>query len=396
MVTVGVTSMAKTMKAAVLAAILAAAVFPAVPGLTLASHLEPWNLFLYCDNNAGQAAWSMETEYRATRCGTHLGMHTWYVGDRGVFTLTAGEWIAKAAETAFSPTVPGDQAVVVEWSTDGISWNLLHRRVITPTYGPSAGVYVPGPTSSDMEPVPPASLPVSFTYIRMRLELSQAGGISGFLNGAYFYLDGTFAGSPSWPAVKSSYTCMTDILEDLFASHPCWYAARYGSNLPGGRIGSVVFNELWYDAASYHHTYPIGTTTGPRLLTGITGTFKVAPWRLADHALQPYDICPLGSQLINNVLNDPTEPLTDQVRVQTSVDGRHWTTRQVVPVLYNVQVASGLPETQFQGTIGLSTPSVQANFVRIVTELAPCYDGTGGAERHESYVFDSAIEITTA
>lgn len=377
--------MSRLIVTALLSGSLLASALPWLPAPASATHNGPYDLFLYCDDNAGSIAWSMETQYRGTRCGTHLGIHQWFVGDRGVFRSSAGgEWHAKTREADASPTESGEQAVNIETSMDGITWTQRVRHVFTPTFG---DLWVP----ADSGTLAPFPVDVEFRYLRMRLETSVEGGISGFVNGAYLYLKGSFvAASFTLPPAKSSYSCASDILEDIFASHTCWFGPHVWNYDP--TLG-IIFTG-WYNAAGYHHTYPIETSSGARTLTRVQGTVKVAPYRATDHALQPYDRCPL-SHLLPNVLSDPLEPVTDQVKVQISTNGREWITIQTIAVVYDVHLNQGEPQP-FDSGIDVTLSSVPAKFVRVSSELAPCFDQTGGAERFDGYLLDSSVQITAA
>ena len=189
----------------------------------------------------------------------------------------------------------------------------------------------------------------SFRFVRVVMPHSAFEGLQGYLNAARFTVTATPLGTftTSLAAGSRDFACESDIFEDFYALHPCWY-------------GPVVRQ----DSSSVMHTYYVNNST----VDTISGSVTVIPWRPEDEA------CVLGiSEGLNcdNVtipqVGDPgfeTGIVPTDVLVETSNDGIHWDVAHRFPVEY------GIPTT-------FNTPNLAgeaARFVRIHADKHPCFD----------------------
>lgn len=353
------------------------------------THLDH-DLHLRCDRVSdgvnGLYPVAMESNFRKGRCGAHVGMQTWYVGDLGVYTIDEGTLLVEVDETTMSPTANSDDVspacltgtapgfipgrlwpthmnclapfdVTVESSLNGLAWNTVNVSRFHEWNPDGFGGSLDDPFIYLRIESGASSSP--FRFLRVRLDPSLTDGQGGFLDAAYAWLNVTPAADPGWPqASHVSFTCATGILEDVIAEHPCFFGGIHK-----------------YDPADFHHTYPIGSRT----LTKIAGNFTVAPYR----------------STINPRCANPVAGTTEvKVYAQTSTDGRNWTNE-------TIDGSGGLSyvstdfchSTAFNATL---SPSKQASFVRLMVELHPSFDSGGGDEVHRGYLLASDVQITTS
>jgi hypothetical protein len=191
-----------------------------------------------------------------------------------------------------------------------------------------------------------------FRYVRIHEPLSAAQGLSGYLDHSQFDVEADIVAPTPAPAPtpgERHLACGTDIMEDFFAAHPCWF----------GGIDR-------YDAASFWHTYPVGDGGD---LARVRGNFTLAPWR-ADDWTQGAPVA------------DATNV---SARIQTSVDSISWTDLAIVETAY------GVP-TSFDITVDHQL----ARFVRLFPEYHARFDQTAEfAPNHhaKAYLVDSSLVV---
>jgi hypothetical protein len=352
-------------------------------------------LDLSCDEReAGLGGRAMETSFRFGNCGGHHGMQTWYVGDRGVFTLAGGDYRFMYTETSYDG--PPEQNVTIEASLDGILWATIATVPINASATP---VWVPNNVPDhSVRPLPAFGEP--FRFIRIHLDRALDGGLAGYLDGAYLGLNVTSADPATVPPLPYAsglvFDCAADILEDLFPEHPCWFGDDDGA--PLGRVQGLpepLADDGWLSSASYHHTYPVGS----RVLTQVSGSASAAAFRIGDH---PF-CSALSPGLVLDV-EDPTEPILDSavgnafvtIHVQTSVDGRDWLDAGTFESPYSIPFddnALGLDDVLLPTEFSFALDHQPASFVRLIAQMSPTSALSGACERHEGYLLESELQL---
>lgn len=287
---------------------------------------------------------AMEFAQSNGTCWVHGGHHTYALP--GTATLRGVLGIAFSVEQQFAPGVvdPNDPAtwpVHMETSMDGITWT----QVMTAPYLVTADrQYV----WFDDE-----GFDQEFRFLRFHNPLSLTQGLSGFLDhtGGYVMVDDLDASPP--PATLAqrtrAYACEADIMEDFFATHPCWF-------------GGVDR----YDSASSWHTYVLGDGA---TVDRVSGTFTLLPWRTDDW-------------FFGNTLGNAT---ATSAFLLTSVDGVAWTERARIPATY------GVPQA-----FSVTLAGDAARFVRLFPEPHANFDDVAGdppAHHARGYFTHSAIEV---
>lgn len=288
-----------------------------------------------CGNDPTTPYWAMEFTSTKGSCWIHGGHHTYFTGDAR-FVLRGFTGFAFTVEQQFSPpteheTDPiGVTPLHVQVSLDGITWTEVAHGEYR---------FVPDVLQGDLVlatrqrvDIVAEGLAAPFRYFRLHEPLSAAQGLSGYLDHTEFNVEVDRAGTTAAPILARAtraLACETDILEDIFPTHPCTF-------------GGI---DRW-DAPSFWHTYVVGD--GARL-DRIEGTFVLAPWRLDDWTQG----APLnGAAAVT-------------ARVQTSVDGVHWTDVATIPATFGVEAAFDVALTGHE-----------ARFVRLFPEYHARFDQT--------------------
>lgn len=285
------------------------------------------------------------TEYAQSEgtCWVHGGHHTYALP--GTATLRAYQGIAFAVEQQYAPSIPNATTlawdVTMQISMDGLTWT----DVGTASYDVTEDrQYV----HFDLD-----NIDQTFRFVRFHSPLSLTQGLSGFLDhtGGYLLMDDVNNTPPATTLAQQTraYTCEEDLMEDFFATHPCWF----------GGIDR-------YDSASAFHTYVLGdNATADR----IRGTFTLLPWRTDDWFLE----------------NSTTNATATWASLLTSADGMTWTEQARIPATY------GLP-TAFNVTLA----DADARFVRLFPEPHGGFDDyvADPALHHpRGYFVHSGIEV---
>lgn len=300
-------------------------------------------LRISCSGDGADYA-AMEFAQSGGTCWVHGGHHTYSLGgDRAV--LRGFEGIAFAVEQQFAPSAPPPEApdawaMHVETSEDGTAWTEVGRGRYLFT---SQRQYVAFGIEDVESP---------FRMIRIRAPLSATQGLSGYLDHTegWMLVDGLRpAPAPPLAPGTRAFSCERDLVEDFFATHPCWF-------------GGVDR----YDAPSFWHTYVVG---GGARLDRVTGSFTLMPWRLDDW----------------NQANATTNASGVRAFLMTSVDGVAWETRAELQATY------GAP-TPFDVELG----GVEARFVRLFPEEhARFHQAAEFAPNHhpKGYFVDSRLVV---
>lgn len=300
-------------------------------------------LYVACgDPNAALNA--MEYAQSGGTCWLHGGHHTYALA--GQATLRGILAIAFSVEQQYAPGVvdPNDPTtwpVHLETSLDGITWTQL--------------MTAPYLVTSDRQTVwyDDEGLDATFRFLRFHNTPSLTQGLSGFLDHTDGYLMVDNLGTTPPPTTLAqqtrAFTCEADIMEDFFATHPCWF----------GGIDR-------YDSASFWHTYVLGdNATADR----ISGTFTLLPWRSDDWFL-------------SNSLNNVT---ATSAFLLTSADGVTWTERARIPATYGVAQS-----------FNVTLADAEARFVRLFPEPHGNFDDVAGdppAHHARGYFMHSGIEV---
>lgn len=288
----------------------------------------------------------METGYHEFfDCWAHYGIHHYFVGRNVTYALWGGSGTVRSTEILRSPPLePGTPStaplavnikVPIEISMDGLSWTAISHanyRFLTGGEGQWIGYSF---TAAGEQ----------FRYIRFREPYSAAQGLSGFLDYSDSVLQVSVVGPAPEPALVAQTglvkRCETDILEDVWAQHPCFY-------------GNV---DPW-DSPSWFHTYPLGNAS----LDRVHGNATTLQWR-------PYE---QGVKTSTRLL------------VMTSVDGMAW------KEIGNLTIQHGQRlEFDVSGLNGMS-----AKFVRLATQKTPKFFGPNGDLRHpEGVIYASNLAL---
>lgn len=313
-------------------------------------------LRLRCGNDATTPYWAMEFTSTKGSCWIHGGHHTYFMGDTE-FALKALSGFVFTVEQQFSPPTehstesPGATPLHLEISRDGITWTEVAHGEYR---------FLPDVLNGDLAvqerqrvDITAAGASEAFRFVRVSEPLSAAQGLSGYLDHSEMDVEADVLGHVE-PGARAQRVRVMDCLagdhmEDFFLAHPCWF----------GGIDR-------YDAPSFWHTYPLGEGA---TLDAIVGEFTLAPWRLDDWTQG----------------NATTNATNVSARVQTSVDGVHWTDVATLPT-----------------TFGVPTPFVvllddhEARFVRLFPEYHARFDQTAEfAPNHhpKGYFVDSRITV---
>lgn len=316
------------------------------------------SLELHCNDGRAPHA-SMIAAYLEQGCWGHVGMHTYFVAPGASYRLWNGSGTVRSVEQQFAPptelgNLSGDpptsidSRLPVETSLDGRTWTEVGDvRYELVGLGLDLRQDIAFTFEADGEP---------FRYIRVREPTSATQGLSGFLDRSTMTLNvSPVEADGRGPATVGdrTLTCEEDILEDVFADHPCWF----------GGIDR-------YDAPSWTHTYPIDDEAHVANVTALEGSFSMAYWRPDD----PGTCC--GQTVLGMV---------DGVAyVQTSLDGVHWTTVADLDVTYGT-------ETAFDVTLD---DGLDARFVRVIGAKHPGYWAHPALKHPEGYLLDSTVTVT--
>lgn len=240
----------------------------------------------------------MASEYARFGCWLHVGQHQYLVGNETVYKLWGGEGSAFSVEQHLGvPTEPGNVSptdpqvnttVPIETSLRGETWRLVEDAQYR---------FFPGEDrqrvefSFDADGRP-------FRFLRVRQPRSAGQGLAGFLDRSVLTLEVTEQRPVDTPPRRDrtvELSCEDDILEDVFALHPCWF-------------GGV---NRW-ESPSFFHTYVLGNAT----IDELEGSFVTKDWREDDLGY------PAG--------------YVDGVLLQTSRDGVHWRTVATLDTIHGV------------------------------------------------------------
>lgn len=320
-----------------------------------------------CGNDDVFPTWAMEHSASRGTCWLHGGHHTYYFGNHS-YGLRRVVGIAFSVEQQFAP--PTSLAanatatpVHVQTSMDGVTWadagNGSYKFLTTTPIDLPERQYVEFDIAGAGQP---------FRFVRVHNPLSATQGLSGYLDHTALYLDADDLGFvPAVPVAPETRTlaCEEDIMEDFFDTHPCWF----------GGIDR-------YDSASFFHTYPVGHGA---VLANVSGTFTLAPFRHDDWWVVPGL---LPSQLARGETPDPAGATPTAAYLQTSVDGREWTT------VATLNATFGVPQA-----FSVSLGGEPATFVRLFPEYHELYDdhATYPALHHtRGYFVDSRLTVSGA
>lgn len=301
-------------------------------------------LDIHCNPDRSDIA-AMESEYARFGCWAHVGHHQYLVGDDVVYELWGGEGSAFSVEQHFgAPTEPGDVSptdlqvnttVPIETSLDGETWQTVEDAQYR---------FLPGDDrqrvefsfDADGEP---------FRFLRVRQPRSAGQGLAGFLDRSVLTLEVTEQRPVDTPASHTGsvdLSCGDDILEDVFALHPCWFG---GPNR--------------WESPSFFHTYFVENAT----IDELEGSFITKNWREDDFGF-----------LIQH---------TDGVLLQTSQDGVHWQT------VAEVDTTHGVPQS-----FSVDLDEHPASFVRFASARHPDW-GDHPALKHPASMFlHSELTVT--
>lgn len=367
--------------AAVLLAVLSVALLPAT-----ARAEGRQSLVLYCEDHEGflpeGAVPSMEASYwpEPGGCWQHIGMHTYFPGVNKVYRLHGGSGFVNIVEQYFTaPTelVADGTAtrMAVETSLDGLTWTEAATVAIPWTpLTPSVGTYEGAPALT----LDAVSGPVRFSFtadgelfrfLRLRESKSASQGLAGFMDHSEVTLDVSVASKVDKPVLSArrdvAKTCAADILEDVFAEHPCTYGGIHD-----------------FDAPSFYHTYPLG---GPARLDRIRGQVTVGLFRTGYRFVQGraygvlfYDT---GPEPVVAEAAHTVEELG--LNIQVSEDGTAFRT------VGTVQVRAGVPATfDVAGLAG-----ARARFVRLVSDPTAEAATVPSRKYAEAYIVHSGLTL---
>lgn len=310
-------------------------------------------LKLHCKAGKGDVG-SMSSSYVQQGCWAHLGMHRYVVSTNTTLRLHGGSGRVKSVEQQLSPpSEPGDSSLLppkvrtpipIEVSEDGRTWTRITDVQYTFAFPLDLRQAIEFTFDADGE---------EFRYLRIREPRSAAQGLSGYIDHSRLTVDvsvaSTDAPANGTTAETRTFRCQEDILEDVFAEHPCWY-------------GGI---DRW-DAASWFHTYPIGDAE----ITRLRGTFQMAYFRPDD----PGTCC--GQSLLGVA--------DGKALIQASDDGASWTTVAEVPTTYGEPTHFDVPLAD----------SASAHFVRIVSDKHPGYWNHPALKHPEAYLVQSDLLVT--
>lgn len=286
-------------------------------------------------------------------CWAHLGQHRYVLGVDRAWQLEGGSGWVRSVEQQLAPpedVEPGTDGVrskaPVEVSIDGREWH----RVGVVEYELVSASTSPVGTRQDIRFTLDGS-EEPFRFFRIRQPRSSSEGLSGYLDASRIDLNLSPAGVAADPGLDEAtrLTCTNDILEDVFAEHPCWY---------GGA-------DRW-DAPSFVHTYPIGPTNVSR----IDGQVQMAYFRPDD----PGFCCNQTPEGVEN----------GTLLVQVSRDAVDWRTVHRVDVTYGEETTFASPELA----------GLEARFVRLIGTKHPGYSEDPALKHPEGYMLDSAFTLT--
>lgn len=299
--------------------------------------------------------WTMEFSASRGTCWIHGGHHSYFMGDHA-YALRELHGFAFDVEQQFAPSLPDPAFITdplhrqlsVEVSLDGRSWTTVgsgQYGYVTPA-DPTRDTYERQNVFFDI-----VASGQPFRFLRVHNPLSLSEGLSGYLDHTQlrFKVDdlGPVARPASGPATRS-YSCdASDNMEAFFATHPCWF----------GGIDR-------YDAASFYATYFLGENA---TLDRATGTFQLAPFRDDDFTA--------GTALASARFT--------KAYVQTSVDGRNWTTQATVNATY------GVPQA-----FDLTLPHVDARFIRFFPEYHALFDLNDSRHHPRAYFLQTDVTVT--
>jgi hypothetical protein len=245
------------------------------------------------------------------------------------------------------PILPAlEDSVQVETSLDGIEWTPLTILLLANHPAGELPDEVATPDDTAAGDLPDVDLPdgdvlhsaryatyvfdidgegTPFRFIRWRMPQSPLGGLSGYVDHTvalvFTVTDLGPAPAPTLAPGTRDLSCASDVLEDVFPQRPCSF-------------GGVNH----FEAASFYHTYFVERAD----LTRIRGEAAYVGYR------------PL--QVVVNHAH-ASLPFVHGV-VQTSTDGRSWTTVHTFPV-----IEAGLPTAFDTGPIDLD----DVRFVRLTS-----------------------------
>jgi hypothetical protein len=331
----------------------------------LAAADPPFALHLFCDDDGPDAtgfpmleASYLDDEATGTGggCWGHGGMHQYFVGRDAVYALHSGSGHLFSVEQHDSvPTEPGEvgtdpphvnTSLPVETSLDGLAWQLVTNAQYSffRLGGPPDRQDVYFSFTAGGEP---------FRFLRVRQPESAAQGLAGYLDFSMMDVNVTVVGpAPDVPLSAQqgvARSCTEDILEDVFATHACFYG---GLN--------------HWDAPSFLHTYFLGDSRLDRV-QGTAMLLFFRPW-------DPGGCC--GEDV-------PLGMLDGALLVQTSVDGAAFDTVARVPVGYGTLAPFDAP--------GLA--GHPAKFVRLVAEKHPGFSQNAALKHPEAYLMYSDLTL---
>ena len=294
-----------------------------------------------------------------TNCGGHKGHHTYYLeGLAHITGLSARIFTVEGERTVFvDPDAPADPyGVVFETSVDGITWTTLLTVAYVPT-NPGCtpdsidncyeiicnppqcegafGIGITGGPFGGLALADRQGIDVSGTFttaadavfLRVHQPRSALHGLAGYLefSGATLTISSLDAEPAASVGTVTSreLTCASDVFEDFFTDHPCWFGP------------ATVQGFYPLESGSNTHTYYLGPST----VTRVTGSATIEMFRA--------NVCFLDSALFS------------EFRVEVSATGdADW--KVIVPSMLAI---NGLPTTFDSGTINES-----ARFVRVASD----------------------------
>lgn len=304
--------------------------------------------------------WAMEFSATHGTCWIHDGHHTYFLGDH-LYAFKGAHGYAFDVEQQFAPSAPDPDFVldplhrqlVMEVSVDGTHW--------TPVGYGQYGLAVPADSGSDSWERQKVFFEITgagqpFRFLRVHDPLSLSQGLSGYLDHTQLRLEMDDLGAAPMTnetVAERALSCdHGDNMEAFFATHPCWF----------GGIDR-------YDATSFYETYFLGDGA---TLDRVRGSFLLLPFRDDDW------------------FSNDTIPNAEVAAayLQTSVDGRNWTTQATVLAGYGVTQA-----------FDVALPHVDARFVRFFPQYHKNFDlendpNCGCASEHHPKAYFVHTDVT--
>ncbi|MHB8604245.1 MAG: hypothetical protein ACYDCK_03235 [Thermoplasmatota archaeon] len=288
-------------------------------------------------------------------CWGHVGHHTYFVGNDTLYALHGGFGNFQPTETGVVGEEVGEslmpaieRGAVIETSVDGLGWSPVETVPIPAQIHPAqvpltANFFT---TTRVNFQLPDTGTP--FRFLRIRQPMSADGALSGYMDGSEAWLNVTALAPTSEPALAARtnhYDCGQDILEDVFADHPCGF----------GQANH-------FDAVSTYHTYFLGARAN---ITNISGTALLVPFRGA-----------IGVEAC------ASEEITGEVQASD-------TGRDDFRVVGTFTAFPGVPER-----FAFTNLTLAARFIRVAAAPCPAFNTQSGDHFLEGFLHSSTLDVT--